>query len=77
MSNTEFIKIRNTLYNLQFIKQIQCDENECTIIVANTESGCGGAYSLTEKFKDTTLKCHRGKSPDCYEKLVKYIDDQK
>lgn len=69
----KFIKVRNTLYNIKYIKEMKCDDNECTFVMANTNSANGTGFS----YKDDVLKCNRFNSPDCYENISKFINEQK
>jgi hypothetical protein len=46
--------------------------------MANTQNGYRGSYSgfsADKTFEDQVYECYRGKSPDCYGKLVKFIND--
>ena len=72
---TEFIRIRNTLYNLRYVKEISCDDNMCKLTMANTQNGYAGYVKASAEFEDQVYECHRGRSPDCYEKLVKFVNE--
>ena len=69
----KFIKVRNTLYNLKYVKEMKCTDDECTFTMANTNSANGTGFS----YRDDVLKCNRFNSPDCYEKISKFINEQK
>ena len=73
-----FIRCRGNLYNTRYIKQIKCDDDKCEIVIANTKGGFRGyGYGGTVIFNDDVLACERGKAPDCYEKLVKFVNETK
>ena len=80
----KFIRCRGTLYNTRYIKQIKCDDDKCEMIIANTKSGFQPAsttnwvgYNGPVHFNDDVLLCERSKAPDCYEKLVKFVNEHK
>jgi hypothetical protein len=78
----EFIKIigkknEKTLYNLRYAKMLNCDDYKCTLTMANTENGYKGTGSgfADIKFEDQCYECYRDKSPECYYKIRKFVDD--
>lgn len=77
-----FIKIigkknEKTLYSLKYAKTLSCDDYKCTLTMANTENGYKGSNSglMDTKFEDQIFECFRDKSPTCYYKISKFIDD--
>lgn len=78
----QFIRCRGTLYNTRYIKQIKCDDDKCEMVIANTKNGFQPtssvwSYSSPVYFNDDILACERGKAPDCYNKLVKFVSEKK
>jgi hypothetical protein len=80
--DSEFIKVigkanEKTLYNLRYAKTLNCDDYKCTLTMANTETGYKGSNTgfHDTKFEDQVFECYRDKSPNCYYKISKFIDD--
>jgi hypothetical protein len=81
MSNQKFIKINNKLCNTKYIKEIECDDNKCSIVFANTKTGFGrmpyislSSSPLSQTYDDYILECHKRTSPHCYENIVNFIN---
>lgn len=67
MSHKNFIKVDNDLYNLRYVKKINCDDNECRITIANTDSASGYS-SLSDR------EYRFGKDTRQYIQLRSYYD---
>ena len=62
--NPNFIKVNNKLYNLNYIKEIECTDTKCTFKMVTFHNS---------PFDDT-CECSKYKSPDCYNTVSKFID---
>lgn len=77
MSNQKFIEINNKLYNTKYIKEIGCDDNKCSVTVANTQTGFAWHHYVgnwLHTYNDDIIECHKDTSPYCHEKLREFIN---
>ena len=78
--DSEFLKVRNALYNKRHIKQIECDDNKCLLLMANTQTGytrtvTTSTYINDRIFKDELFECDKFRDPECYNSLFNYINN--
>ena len=72
--DTKFLKLDNELFNIDYIKYIKCDDDNCLMTIVNTKSG-----SSIKSFPhtDNSYRCNKYTSPTCYYRLKEFIDKQK
>lgn len=58
-----FIRIHNRWYNDVYIKEFECDDKQCKIIIANTEMA---AHSHGSRRDDKTIICKKDTDPVTY-----------
>ena len=62
---SQFIKVNNKLFNLDYVKEIECTDTKCTFRMAEFYNNLIGE----------TWECSKYRSPDCYKIVSKFIDD--
>ena len=65
------LRIRNTLFNYKYIKEIKCDSDTCAIIIANTDIPYGNRSSY-----DNVVTVCKKDNPADYEKLKKITNSE-
>lgn len=59
----KLIKINNNLYNIRYLKCIECDDKKCIVEIASTQP----------RYADKFITCN--KNTYCYNDLIKFIND--
>jgi len=77
--DSEFIKVRGAIYNKKYIKYIVCNDNKCSLIMANTRSGYTRTFKKSFEndkiFEDELFECDKFREPDCYNSLKDAINN--
>jgi len=60
----KFIELDNKLFNVKYIKEVQCNDNYCVMTIANTYTG-----RSDYPFRDATYHYNKDTLPVCYNTL--------
>jgi hypothetical protein len=69
-----FLKVNNTLYNMRYVKTIECNDQVCKVVFANTENTYFSSEGTSYPNRDKGYECNKDKRPECYKKLRKFVD---
>lgn len=72
MSNSNFLKVQDCVYNHNYIKSIKCDDEKCTVTIANTKQSSSGS-GLGSSNYDHDHHCWKGKDSECYNSLSAFV----
>jgi hypothetical protein len=67
----------DTIYNVNYIKTIRCNDHHCNMTIANTATGIERSIQPSPHHgsgrDDTVETCYKDKNPECYNTLKSLV----
>lgn len=71
-SHHKFLRVGDHIFNLQYIKDIKCDDKKCSFFVANTQTASGRFNYKTNN--DAVYVINKMDKPGCYAQVKRFYD---